>query len=50
MTKQGKVVQKRIGVSLKSGQKRKRSSLKAREGKRRGGRPRARRSCRNSAT
>jgi hypothetical protein len=41
MTKQGKVVQKRIGVSLKSGQKRKRSSLKARKRKRRGGRPRA---------
>jgi hypothetical protein len=41
MTKQGKVLQKRIGVSLKSGQRRKRSSLKARKRKRRGARPRA---------
>jgi len=41
VTKQGKFVQKRIGVSLKSGQKRKRSSLKARKRKRRGARPRA---------
>jgi hypothetical protein len=40
VTKQGKVVQKRIGVSLKSGQKRKRSSLKAKRKRRRGG-PRA---------
>ena len=41
VTKQGKFVQKRIGVSLKSGQKRKRSSLKARKRKRRRARPRA---------
>ena len=34
VTKQGKLVQKRIGVSLKSGQKRKRSSLKARKRRR----------------
>lgn len=41
VTRQGKLVQKRIGVSLKSGQKRKRTSLKARKRKRRGARPRA---------
>jgi hypothetical protein len=41
VTKRGKLVQKRIGVSLKSGQKRKRTSLKARKRKRRGSRPRA---------
>jgi hypothetical protein len=34
VTKRGKVAQKRIGVSLKSGQKRKRASLKARKRKR----------------
>ncbi len=41
VTKRGKVVQKRIGVSLKSGQKRKRTSLKARKRKRSRARPRA---------
>ena len=41
MTRRGKLVQKRIGVSLKSGQKRKRTSLKARKRKRRSARPRA---------
>jgi hypothetical protein len=40
VTKRGKLVQKRIGVSLKSGQKRKRTSLKARKRKRKGRRPR----------
>ena len=39
MTPRGKLVQKRIGVSLRSGQKRKRSSLKARRRKRK--RPRS---------
>jgi hypothetical protein len=41
VTKRGKVVQKRIGVSLKSGQKRKRTSLTARKRKRKRGRARA---------
>ncbi|HEX5780917.1 MAG TPA: hypothetical protein VFX80_03305 [Solirubrobacteraceae bacterium] len=40
VTKQGKLVQKRIGVSLKSGQKRKRTSLAAPKRKRRRGRAR----------
>ena len=38
MTRSGKVVQKRIGVSLKSGQKRKHTSLTARKRKRKRGR------------
>jgi hypothetical protein len=41
VTKKGKLVQKEIGVSLKSGQTRKRTSLKARKRKRKGRRPRA---------
>ena len=41
VTKSGKLVQKRIGVSLRSGQKRKRTSLKARRRKGRRARPRA---------
>lgn len=41
VTKRGKLVQKRIGVSLKSGQKRRDTSLKARRRKRRSARPRA---------
>ena len=40
VTKQGKVLQKRVGVSLKSGQKRKGASLKARKRKRK--KPRSR--------
>lgn len=40
VTKQGKLVQKRIGVSLKSGQKRKRTSLAAPKRKRKRGRAR----------
>ena len=41
MTRQGKLVQKRIGVSLKSGQRRRGTSLKARKRKRGRARPRA---------
>jgi hypothetical protein len=40
VTRQGKVVQKRIGVSLKSGQKRKHTKLTARKRKRKRGRAR----------
>jgi hypothetical protein len=52
VTQSGKLVQKRIGVSLKSGQKRKGSSLKARKKKKKRKRKRpvpTPRSCRSAA-